>query len=339
MARLRIEQSSTCGDESPSDRHIRKNLPHYFVAALGLLLIVAVGVAHRYNPAQPTALVDKFIHSLHGPGFAAVAILIFLVLREYNNRIENYLHAAVISIVIGGLSEAAQIPGPRDAEVLDLIVDAIGIAGGLGCIACIDGGVRKVLRKGRWVALVLVSGVCTVIAFGPSAWYTHTMIRQHQAKPQLVSFDASWETVLYSQRRRLRPDRVPMPDNWPVESEFIGHAEEASRYGILIDIQPFPNWSDYSVLTFVASSANGGTHEVMLSVRDIRPRGRKSSVRYTEVISLGPTPTIFRIPIDRIRAASNDRPFDIAHVDSVTLSAANPGHGVEIYMDDFRLER
>ncbi len=319
-------------------RHIRRNLPHYFVAGLGVLLIVAIAAAHRFNPAQPSALVDKFIHSLHGPGFAAIATLTFLVLRAYNKGTKNYLHAGVISIVIGGLSEAAQIPGPRDAEVLDLIVDAIGIAGGLGFIACIDGGIRKILRTGQWLSLMLVSGSCLLISFGPSAWHTYTLGRQHHAKPQLVSFDASWEKALYNQRWRVRPDRVPPPANWPVASDFVGRAEETGRYGILIDIQPFPDWSAYSVLTFVASSTNGGMHKVMLSVRDIRPGGRGSSVRYTETISLGPTPTVFQIPIDRIRAAANDRPFDIAHVDSVVLSAATPGSGIEIYMDDFRLE-
>jgi hypothetical protein len=59
---------------------------------------------------------------------------------------------------------------------------------------------------------------------------------------------------------------------------------------------------------------------------------------YSQRLTIGPEPKRYVIALDKVREVTNGRPFDIAHVESFTLSAADPGSGTELLFDDFRLE-
>jgi len=312
-------------------------LPHVIVAALAIAALGAIALAHRYSPEQLSHLADVFVHSLHGPGFVVVAVFVFAILRIYRRSAVNYVHAAIVSMAIGLFAEAAQIPGPRDAEISDLIVDAIGIIGSLGSIALFDRDVRSMLNDRLMLGLGLVSIGALTISFAPTAWYGYAWFSQHRAMPTLISFENRWESTVISQPRGRRPERIDAPANWPTTGT-IAYAEESGRYGILIRLTPYTDWSEYSTLSFVAASANNVTQKIAVSIRDMRLEGERRNNRYSQRLYVDPEPQRYVIALDKVRDVANERPFDIAHVESFILSAADPGSGTKLFFDDFRLE-
>lgn len=108
------------------------------IVSAGLLLTVIVLLAHQYLPDQISSLAHETIRSLHGPGFGVVALIIMMMLRDSERPVTSYARAAVFSMVLAVVAEVAQIPGPRKAEIADLLADALGILAFLGMAAIFD---------------------------------------------------------------------------------------------------------------------------------------------------------------------------------------------------------
>ena len=124
---------------------------------VGVLLTVTVLLAHRYLPSQISHLAHEAIRSLHGPGFGLVALLMMLLLRTVDRPVAGYVKAAAFAMVLAAASEAAQIPGPREAEVGDLLTDALGIIAFLGMAAILDRGIRQTIGTSRVLLLAVIS--------------------------------------------------------------------------------------------------------------------------------------------------------------------------------------
>lgn len=315
-----------------------KRVRPYLIALIILASVGAIAVAHRFDPAQPSQLADKLLHSLHGPGFAAVALVLFAAFRRYRRGPSNYLQAGVAAMAIGVLSEAAQIPGPRDAQVSDLIVDGIGIVGVLGILALFDREITSLLRKRHKRMLAITSIVALAATFSPTFWYGYVIVEQSRAMPRLITFEHLWETATYRQSHRRRPELRASPSGWPGSGDTVAYAEESGRSGIFIRLYPYPDWSGYSSLRFVAASGSSSSHDIMIAIRDIRPGYETNTNRYTERFIVGPDPSWYEISLEKVRAVEQQRPFDIGHVESLVLSATTPGSQATILMGDFRLE-
>ena len=108
--------------------------------AFALLALVAAFAiaAHLFEPIAWPPLGSNILHSLHGPGFALIALLILWYYQNQSRSNINYVLAATIAMGIGLIAEIAQIPGTRNAEAKDLFVDALGIFGALGIAASFD---------------------------------------------------------------------------------------------------------------------------------------------------------------------------------------------------------
>jgi len=219
-----------------------------------------------------------------------------------------------------------------------LIVDGIGVVGGLGVVALLDREITAILSRRRRMVLGLISIVALVAVASPTLWYSYAMVEQSRAAPKLVSFEHLWESAISGQAFRRRPQRRPRPPGWPGSGDNIAFAKEAGRWGILLRLHPYPDWRDYSTLSFVAASGSDTSHSIVLSIRDIRPDRKSDSNRYTERFVIGPDPIRYEISLQKVSRAGRERPFDIGHIESVILSAPEPGGQVAILMDDFQLE-
>ena len=314
-----------------------RNFPYLVVAILAFALLVAIAFAHRYTPVGVSHLVNNVVHSLHGPGFAAVAVLIFTVLRLYRRGTDNYLHAAAAAMAVGIFAEATQIPGPRDAQFSDLVVNAVGIVGGLGVTALFDQSIWTGVRKRYRLGLSLMSIGALGISIAPAAWWSYASISQYRAIPILLSFESRWETSLIVPIRGRRPELIAAPSSW-VDGGTIAHAEEADGRGMLIQFAPYPDWSDYSTLSFVAASAQDDSQEIVISVSDDRLAGENRSNRYSQRLVIGPEPKRYTIDLSKIRESTNKRPFSISHIKLFEMRATKPGSGTSLFIDNFRLE-
>jgi VanZ family protein len=306
------------------------------VALTSISALILIAIAHRSFPDQASHLLDKLIHSLHGPGFVGVALFVFAILRIYHRGVRNYWYAAAISMAVGLFAEASQIPGPRDAEVSDLFVDAIGIGAALGMLALFDRDMRHRLTTSARV--VLVGGTCLALMFSlaPSTWYAYALVSQHQAMPALLTFEHTWEKSLHSNRGSGRIRQLDAPTDWPIDGSVL-QVTSSSRGGLLL-WRPYPDWSGFSALSFLAMSVDASTRDALIFIEDTGPEGRDPAIHYRTTFEIGPTPRRIRIPLDAIRATTEDRPFDIAHVNFVFLRLSERMRGAVVIFDDFRLE-
>jgi len=64
--------------------------------------------------------------------------MIMMMLSDSERPVTIYVKAAVFSAVLAVVAEVAQIPGPRKAEIADLLADALGILAFLGMAAILD---------------------------------------------------------------------------------------------------------------------------------------------------------------------------------------------------------
>ena len=111
----------------------------------------------------------------------------------------RYLLAAVGAGTIGLLAEIAQIPGPRNAQWVDLLADAVGIFSALALIASFDRILRNRIRHWALKLLPVAAGVGLTITLLPTLWIGFALVQQHASMPELLTFEHRWESMTYSQ--------------------------------------------------------------------------------------------------------------------------------------------
>lgn len=320
----------------PLPSRLLRRLPHIFVALLSVTALVLIALAHRNSPEQASHFLDKIMHSLHAPGFVGVTFFVFAVMRIYHRGNRNYRNTAIVTMGIAFLSEAAQIPGPRDAEVIDLVVDAIGITGALGLLALLDRDMRSRLRHRARVGLAVATLLALVYSFVPTAWWCYSWLMQQRAAPVLLSFEHLWERKLYNTFGRTEKEHVPAPDGWPLAGTVL--RVTSSQRGGILEWRSYPDWSQHDYVTFLAATDDGNTYDVGLAIEDMRPDGEKERNLYRMTFEIGPGPQRIRIPLEPLRNITEPRPFELAHVNRTFMRMTERVPGVVIYFDDFRLE-
>jgi len=318
--------------------HLRRSLPHIATAAVALGFLATIMLAHVFSPAVESQLIDDFMNSLHGPGFAVVVVFILSVLRLYHRSVSNYLYAAAAAMTIGVLSEAVQIPGPRDASASDLLFDAVGILAGLGLLARFDKEVQSRLSNGLFLGLGVGSILAVIVTFVPTTLYGYAAISQYRAMPTIVSFENTWEKISYYESWRGLPELIAAPPDWPEGSGTIARTSTSRPYGTLFRVEPFADWSDYSTLNFMAASGDESRHEILLTVRELPGPGRRRGATFERKLSVGPSPQRFVVPLADLQQTTNGRPFNVSRISSVNVTAIDPGDGASVLFDDFRLE-
>ena len=313
-----------------------RQFPHILVATGSIAALGVIAVAHRQFPEQPSHFLDMLVHSLHGPGFMVVTFAVFTVLRLYRRGASNYWHTAMIAVGVGIFGEAVQIPGPRNAELSDLVVDAIGIVGALGLLALLDRDLRRRLALISRLIILVVTVPAVLYSLGPTAGWCYGWLAQKHAVPALLTFEHRWERWTIGNRFSGSIERIPVPDGWPVSGTAI--RVTSSRRGGVLEWKAYPDWRDHAVLTFLAASDDGSVHSMTITIEDKRHAGTPEPNRYRTTVQVGPAPTRLSIPIDDIRRNSGGQ-LDIARVNYLFLRLTDRVGGVPVILDDFRFDK
>jgi len=306
--------------------------------AAGLLLTVIVLMAHQYLPVRISDLEHEAIRSLHGPGFGVVALLMMLLLRDSERPSGAYVKAALFAMVLAALSEAAQIPGPREAEFKDLLTDALGIVAFLGMAAIFDRGIRSSMGKGRIAVLALISIPALALTLQSTAWLSYALVKRERALPQILSFDEAWEQT-YNSGADGPADLIDAPDGWPVGSGNIARLHSAGKWGLMLHIRPHPDWSDYFAVSFVAATDDEDYRRIALGLWGIDPEDGTQQGRYYTRTKIFREPARYCILFDDVNKPSSQRRFDFTQVYELLVGATKDEVGVKILVDDFRLEK
>ncbi len=309
-----------------------------WTAIAGLLLIILVLLAHQFLPSQVSDLAHQLIRSLHGPGFGLVALIIMMLTRDPDRPLVGYVKAAAFSILLAGVAEASQILGPREAQIGDFLTDALGILGFLGIVAVLDSGVRRTIGRPRTVLLALIGIPALVLTLTPTLWLSYALVQRSQSVPQLLSFDEAWEQT-YSSGKDAGLEIIPAPDGWPEGSGNIARLHSAGQWGLMLHIRPDPDWSDYSAVSFLAAASNEDSRRIALGLWGINPGDGTPPGRYYTRVKIGREPARYCILFDDLNDSSSQRKFDLTQVYELLVGATKDQTGVELLVDDFRLEK
>tara|TARA_R110002096_G_scaffold6305_4_gene29249 strand:+ start:7706 stop:8653 length:948 start_codon:yes stop_codon:yes gene_type:complete len=298
---------------------------------IALLIVIAI---HRSAMDHPSALIESLGHALHGPGFAGLALVFFMLTGATRNPRSRYYMAAALSFAAALIAEAAQIPGPRDAQVVDLLIDFAGIVGMLALLAAVSK--QSGTRWPRSLFLALGVGLLVFVSAQAIA-LSHAIVRQYLSQPQIISFDASWERRLIAAQDQPLATLLDAPDNWPDPSGKIYRAEEQARWGIFLKLDPFPDWSDYAALSFIAATADGEPMELAINIWD---RADASQLgRENASVTVSPNARRYRVAFESLQSVDGYTPLDRSRIESLVFSAASPGGKRTLLLDDIRLER
>lgn len=302
------------------------------IVGLGaLLLALAIVITlHRFEPVGLSTLAGRALRSLHGPGFAAIAIAVYLGLRGWAFGWSRIVLAFAVCVSISLLAELSQVPGPRNAEIADLVVDGAGVIAGLSLVAALDTslnfGSSPWTRRGVALAAFLALAVIVV----PTLRLAAALGVRDANFPVLLSFESPFERELYAGMQTPQPVRVPKPEGWTTAGTTIGRATASGRWGTMLAMAPRQDWQDYEAVSLVIGS--GGDEPV-----DVGIMLRSNKKNYYRRFTAGLDPQRVRIDFADIIAKRPD--FDLSDVRTLVVSAADPGQPYEVLLDDIRLER
>ncbi len=307
-------------------------------ATAGIGLALAVIWAHHFLPSQTSALAAESIRSLHAPGFGLVSILVLKLGRFRGRPVARYLKAAATTMLLAVIAEATQIPGGREAQLSDLVIDALGIIGFLGCAAALDRDIRGVIGIPGSVALALVCIPAFGAAITPTVRLTQALVMRQQVLPTLLSFDGPWERA-YARGEEIDFEVIPAPAGWPSGSGNIARAESSGRFAMMLRLAPYPDWRNHEAVSFVAATTDGESRRIELGLWGLEPADGSLASRYYTGVRIGPAPARYCIKFTDLPDATSDRPFDLRVVSELLLAAAKHEAGITVLLDDFRLEQ
>jgi hypothetical protein len=292
---------------------------------LSLLLFVRI-------PRQG-AWLDASLDASHAPIFAAVAVLLAVLLRpaswpepsSWPDR-RRFGRAFVLSVAIGVLIELLQSLSNRPPSLFDVCTDAAGAAIGLALLALVERSRLPEPRPpagsfGRLLAALAVTGALFV------SWHpvrtAHAYVARAQDFPRLMEFEDTVALPLVSTQHATvtvgsvspRWRRGPGDHALRVRYE-VGSSESGPpiRY---VAIEPHPDWRGYSAL--VLDLVNPGPSELPLTLRILDARhdwGQDPPPSLPVVVQAG-TRADYRIDLRSIAAVSGRRQPDLARIEEL----------------------
>jgi len=295
-------------------------------AALLLLNLVIV-------PPNGGLWLRTFFNSLHVPLFGIIAICALLVTPRRWGRRKRLLSVAGIVLLLSVLSEVAQIPGPRDASIEDLIADWLGASGFLAIASVFS---RSILvPKGRGRYLVLIGIVLIAWPLLPLAKVSAAYVERSGALPSLVRFDSRLGRMFfYAQNADLHIDTQ---SSLPAVEVTL---EDGSWPGIVFhDI--WPAWEAYTALTISIENPDSEPFPINVRIHDRTHRlGQQAySDRFNTELNLLPGPQTVRIDLADVRMAPAGRQMNMADIDGLVLFATRKEAGRRFVLHDIRLQK
>lgn len=311
-------------------------LSNRFIVGAAAIIAVVVVMLHALDVPNFMGATSLQRESLHIPGFTGLTICFLLLLRSRFSAPTAYKATLLFTILLAIFSEAVQLIGPRDADLVDLFRDALGMVIGLAIAVSFDQTARSVLTK-RQFRLLLITGVtAALMSIAPIINERYVGYRREAAMPILISFDHSWETSFFGAYGGANIRTISAPTEWPIAKGSVLKISFASTRYSGIQIDPHPDWSGYDSFSFWVASIDGQEHEIGFRIHDQKHNSNEED-RFNRRLLVGPTPTRFKVTMTEIAEEIEGREFDFSRIAAVMLFKANASGDETIIVDQFRL--
>lgn len=332
----------------------------YMLLAVGLL-----GAALFLPQPQGTMLWRAVLDAGHAPLFGLIAILLLRAIafrttygtqragiaapQALRVRWRPYFETLALTVLLSAATEAAQIIGPRDADVVDFLRNIAGALAFLMLALAWDrpGPQSQLSRRSR-AGLLIASAILLLAVASPVLSMSLALLQRNAAMPLLCDFESRWSRRLWSlQDAELHLTSPPEP--WSGSGSDSGGAGDRPRPRIArIDfrpatypgftmLEPSPDWSAYETLAFDVFSQLDSTVTLVVRIDDVHAYQRYQD-RFNRAVAVQPGVNQVRVSLSDVAAGPRDRVLDLTRVQRVILFAQRPENAFSLYLDDIRLQ-
>lgn len=307
---------------------------------IALLLVPLIGVGGTWS-----TLLGRTVQDFgHLPLFGMISTLLLLVLSKlYGPEApvgRQYLIAFAIAVTLGVATELAQMVGPRDADLQDLLRNLSGTFAALSLAATVDPRIRvgwigrRPLRWGLRLAALVVVAVMAL----PLVRVVDGYLARSARMPTLYAFSESKERAFVRGRFGWIKG-VEQPDCWGEGAPpFAAEIRFGTKVGpAIVFNEPYPDWSEFTMLALEICLP--GDQPVTLGLRiDDQHRSVRYTDRYNRHLNLQPGVNRIRISLDEVGRGPAERPLDLTMLERIVLFPVEPAGGYGFFLAPIELQ-
>ncbi len=314
---------------------------------MGTLSLVLLAVLQTVNVGRTDQLHGALIDYYHVPLFAALTWCLLgltSILASTPPRSRGRLvYGATLGIAaaIALLSEIAQIPGARDADLADLLRDMAGILALLCVAASFDAQPLFGLnwpRNARRTVLWSIAAALVLAAATPVADTALVHCQRLRRFPLITGFETPLECREVAIRKG-RLDILPPPAQWrsaqgnSAARFTFDRANDLSGFTIP---HPISRWEGYRYFRTDIYSELDTSVTIILRIYDFKHNSERKD-RFECTLVILPGEQSFCIPLDDVRAAPAGRETEMNRIASIVVFAETSWSAFMLWFDSFRL--
>jgi len=288
------------------------------------------------------------MHVLHKTGhplaFGAIAVLTLIFLQSGASITSvsiwpRYALAFGVAVMLGILTEVAQLFTNRGSSALDVLRDAVGATATLGIFSSVFIAQRISQRRSIRSVALIVGVAAAGVALAPLFWCAAAYVNREARFPVMLKIDTPLDSYFVSGTNNAS-SLVSVPASWA-----RSHGEQAlditfklgGSSGIQI-IEPHPDWRGYQTLKLDITNASANDLPVAIRVHD-RQHNWQYVDRFNRSIQLKAlTRQIISVPIADIVHGPQSRTMDISHIANLAVFVWQPQSGGQFLLHSITLE-
>ncbi|MGB5106385.1 MAG: VanZ family protein [Candidatus Zixiibacteriota bacterium] len=321
---------------------MRRKLP--FILSI-IVLIGVVYVLDGINIPTQSRLWREVTNAGHAPlfGVLSIAMLVFAnsLMRRSTEPFHYYLAAGIVSSFLGALTEFIQYFTPRDASVLDMIYNELGITAFLLLAATFDSRMQKYPSFRNFAGRNVIRATALIILAGAFISFATIALAHAHRKvqfPVICDFD-SYLDRNFVVGANARIEFVDPPISWagnksPGAAKWSSDGKRLSAFTIQY---PYPIWTGYQKFSLEIFSEAEKELLVFLRINDVS-HNFEFDDRYNKELTIAPGVNRFVIPILEIEETPGGRQMDLTSIASIILFTSGGQEPHAIFVDNIRLE-
>lgn len=325
----------------PPNRTSTMNTITFYCTAGAIVLFLLI--THLLPAPGNNHLINVVQNFGHTPVYGILSLLFFHMMGRFTfikNRSVGYHYIAsgVVATATGMVMELLQIPLERDASVLDIINDCIGIFAFLGLHAAVDPLLRIARKKLFQYGVLCLSALLLLVSLYPVIIATGAYLGRNSRFPILHKFESRGETSFLDFRHVSTEIRIPSED-WPQNASnalrVVFHS--GTQYPGISLSECFSDWQKYSSLCFSVFLPESTGATLSLRIHD-SDHNNEYTDRYNTKLAIKGGLNEISIPLSDVARAPKGRKMDMAHIRTITLFCTSLSEDLVVWFDDFRLE-
>lgn len=312
-----------------------------------LLMIFAVNAIVTFADLPgDTMLWGEVQNACHAPAFGILAVAVLGLLKgsplaRHLGPLAIYVSAFAVAIAAGVATEIVQHFSGRDAEVVDVLRDALGAAASL--LLCFSIFSKRppyqpYFKDWNSLGSLLAALLLLAAAFYSLGYTAVAYARRDCALPVLIDFDSSWSRrFCILENAAFGVVQEPADGTLLLPTRIARLTLEAAEYPGLTIEEPYPDWTAFDTLRFELISTRPDTVTLGLRIDDSH-HDYDFVDRFNYALSVHPGINSIHIPLEQVRLAPDGRQTDMRAIRRIIIFAHQPVKPIEVYLSHFWLE-